>query len=143
MTKFQKLQKKKKKKKNRNSRDGKGNSFFDSFESFLFFRAPSTKFLINLFLILKSVFCHLNIETMGFPSPLKECWTSSPIKQYQFLLGTNSPWDTERLLCKSELGCSHKICSQEKLFADNLTNYIRGVKMIHVVLIFAVGYYCY
>ena len=59
---------------------------------------------------------------MGFPPRLKSS-TSSSIKQYQFFLSTNSPWDIERLLCKSELVCSDKIGSHKKRFAANLTNY--------------------
>ena len=59
---------------------------------------------------------------MGFP-PALERSASSSIKQYQFFLSTNSPWDIERLLHKFELGCSDKVRSHQKLCAANLTNY--------------------
>ena len=61
---------------------------------------------------------------MGLPSPLKVCSTSSSIKQCQYFLSTDSPWDIERLLSKSALSCSVKIRSYKKTFVDNLTNYI-------------------
>ena len=59
---------------------------------------------------------------MGFRTML-ESSTSSSIKQYQFFLRTNSPWDIERLLCKSELGCCDKVCYYQKPFAVNVTHY--------------------
>ena len=62
------------------------------------------------------------------PPTLEICSTSSSIKQYQFYLITNSPWDIERLLCKSELGCSDKIRLHKKSFAAYLTNYTGRVK---------------
>ena len=58
---------------------------------------------------------------MGFPPRLKvqRVAQSSNISSSC----TSSPWDIERLLCKSELGCSDKIGSHKKRFAANLTNY--------------------
>ena len=52
-----------------------------------------------------------------------ESSTSSSIKQYQLFLRTNSPWDIERLLRKSELGCCDKVCYHQKPFAVNVTHY--------------------
>ena len=59
---------------------------------------------------------------MGFPPRWKSS-TSSSIKQYQLFLRTNSPWDIERLLHKSELGCWDKVCYHQKPFAVNVTHY--------------------
>ena len=112
----------------RNSRNGKRNSFF----------LPSQKFLSCKLVshTTKRVFCHLDTETKGFPAPLKVFSTSSSIKQYQFFLSINSPWDTGRLLCKSELVCSNKIRSHKKPFAAYITNYIRRVKKQRAILVF-------
>ena len=68
------------------------------------------------------------------PTPWK--LVSCSIKQYQFFLNTKGPWDTERLLCKSELTCFDK-----RRFAVNLTNYTWRVKKLHVILIFTVRYH--
>ena len=110
-------------------------------ESFIFFISSSTKFPINTFLIkMFLIFCHLNIGTMRLsPTPWK--LVSCSIKQYQSFLSIKGPWDTERLLCKFDLGYSDKIRSDKKRFAANLINYTWRVKKLHVILIFTVGYH--
>ena len=65
----------------------------------------------------KRAFCRLDTETMGFPPPLEVFSTSSSINKCQFFWSTNSSWDIERILCKSELAYSDKTRSHKKLFA--------------------------
>ena len=125
----------------RNSRNGKRNVSF-VVSKFSFFQ--STQYYVSSKMAShtkKRAFCHLDFETMGFPPPLKVFSTSSSVKQYQFFLNTNSSWNIERLLCKSEFVYSDKIRSHKKLFATYITNHTWRVKKMHVILIFTVGYH--
>ena len=121
ITKFRKL----KKIKSRNSRNGERTISFEISKVSSFSKSvssPSTTFPLNWFLTQKTAFYHLDIKTMGSSSTLRVFSTSSLIKQYQFFLSSDSSWDMERLLCKSELICSDKIRSHKNPFVAYITN---------------------